>query len=747
MNKKGFTLIEVIVSVVLVSIVMVSLLSSLIQLRKTYSLVHENTDIVVYTSSIARVINNDLSNNNGIKMITCSSNTKCEMKMGNDTNRTIEILEHIEGEEPHENIKTSLRYLDTTKENEPKLIYIRTLELDRYIKNGVETTNGYRFLDLNSRKEEYTSDSNVGYIDVYTTLTVRVNNGIDEDISSNDILLYTAGRYDFSTLIGRTFTIALDGNGADEIDEEHTFIDEIFGIGFFGNGQVQNMSNQLRSIKKPLKRNKAFLGYYYKEGSSNEVMVIDAEGRIVSNNRFFKSDVAMPIDENDTSARVYAKWGDCKGGYYCDDTGKCVPKICTVNLDLSGGTSSYTQYNVKYKTLVPDIAANNLPYKNGNLFKGYYFSDESDKYHSDVGKGLKINEYYNNDAGVCELSLKAQWQQCAAGKFLKAPEDKTCRDCVIGSTSSAGASSCNACTGKTTTAAGSSTCNKDCSNALHVSTWKTATWNTNNTVTNLCAINTCNEGYHLSDNVCVPNIYTINLDKQSGSGGTSTVYYEYNTTRKVGGTTCYYYTNTSLTTCLANGYTISKPSRSNYTFKGYYSATSGGTNYINSSGTFVNNIYQKLPKEVNSNYTDTIKLYARWSRNAITDTLTWTSQGTVGYNGTFFPFDVTLYYSFTKGDDGNVTGTVKVTGSVSGVSGPTNYLKGDFSVGSWSKTFNEAVDTNSDWVSLSNYNFGKVNSITIEWDPDNDTTIWDPYSYQYIRINSWNESQSKKVDF
>ena len=51
MNKKGFTLIEIIVSIVLVSVVLVSLLASLIQLRKTYSVIHEDSDIIVYSSS------------------------------------------------------------------------------------------------------------------------------------------------------------------------------------------------------------------------------------------------------------------------------------------------------------------------------------------------------------------------------------------------------------------------------------------------------------------------------------------------------------------------------------------------------------------------------------------------------------------------------------------------------------------------------------------------------------------------
>ena len=60
MNKKGFTLIEVIVSIVLVSVVLVSMMATLLRLRDTYSIIHDNSDVIVYSSSIARVINNDL---------------------------------------------------------------------------------------------------------------------------------------------------------------------------------------------------------------------------------------------------------------------------------------------------------------------------------------------------------------------------------------------------------------------------------------------------------------------------------------------------------------------------------------------------------------------------------------------------------------------------------------------------------------------------------------------------------------
>ena len=59
MNKKGFTLVELIVSIVLVSIVLIALIGSLLQIRSAYAVVHDNSDVIVYTSSISRVINSD----------------------------------------------------------------------------------------------------------------------------------------------------------------------------------------------------------------------------------------------------------------------------------------------------------------------------------------------------------------------------------------------------------------------------------------------------------------------------------------------------------------------------------------------------------------------------------------------------------------------------------------------------------------------------------------------------------------
>ena len=131
-----------------------------------------------------------------------------------------------------------------------------------------------------------------------------------------------------------------------------------------------------------------------------------------------------------------------------------------------------------------------------------------------------------------------------------------------------------------------------------------------------------------------PNIYSIELDNQGANeSGKIKVWYKYKTVTSG----CYYYTDSKLTTCLEND-TITKPEKDGYTYAGYYSGLNGaGTNYVNSSGSFINNIYQKLPSEINTNYTDEITLYATWTAKSYT--VTADAQGgsissTTGWTGT-----------------------------------------------------------------------------------------------------------------
>ena len=96
-----------------------------------------------------------------------------------------------------------------------------------------------------------------------------------------------------------------------------------------------------------------------------------------------------------------------------------------------------------------------------------------------------------------------------------------------------------------------------------------------------------------------PGIYAITLNNQSAtSAGTATIYEKYATG---------WYGNSAATSSIS---TITKPTKTGYTFKGYYTSTScSGTQRINASGTITAG---------NTTYTSTGTLYACWEQDVST---------------------------------------------------------------------------------------------------------------------------------
>ena len=111
--------------------------------------------------------------------------------------------------------------------------------------------------------------------------------------------------------------------------------------------------------------------------------------------------------------------------------------------------------------------------------------------------------------GIYEYSMTSAngINACAAGKFSTGGAE-SCTNCVAGSYSGTGASGCIACAAGKTNTAGSGSCSSNCSNSAGVSTWYTPTWNSNNTMTNSCKVNTCSSSYHINGNACAKNSYT-----------------------------------------------------------------------------------------------------------------------------------------------------------------------------------------------------------------------------------------------
>nr|WP_283102073.1 MBG domain-containing protein [Olsenella intestinalis] len=97
------------------------------------------------------------------------------------------------------------------------------------------------------------------------------------------------------------------------------------------------------------------------------------------------------------------------------------------------------------------------------------------------------------------------------------------------------------------------------------------------------------------------NTPTITLDSQSATtAGTSAVYFKWSENA--------YYSDASRTTQIAS---IQEPTRTGYSFEGYYTEPNGGgTRYIDENGAFVNDLYSAV--------TGDTTLYAKWTTNTFT---------------------------------------------------------------------------------------------------------------------------------
>ena len=127
-----------------------------------------------------------------------------------------------------------------------------------------------------------------------------------------------------------------------------------------------------------------------------------------------------------------------------------------------------------------------------------------------IGKGLKSgsgsDQCQTCSAGTFNNGIYTFCQKASAGYYVSDTGASNQDACVKGSyASGTGNTKCTVCpAGKTNTANGSSSCAATCSNASGVSQWATPSWSTSNTVSNLCTISKCGQGYEYdsSNKIC-----------------------------------------------------------------------------------------------------------------------------------------------------------------------------------------------------------------------------------------------------
>lgn len=380
MNRKGFTLIELIVSIVLVSVVMVSMLMALVKLRENYSTVNENANALVYSNAASRIINNDILQNDGIKNVSCSANhLNCDMMLGNGNKRQLQIIEIAEdfssqtdegkiktcqnycknnSDKSNENCncngkkaigiietkKTSLVYYDTTKEK--KLKYIKTFELETKTQIdsgslGFSTISGYSFLSLDTKYNTYKSNKD-GYENKLATVIVRTYNGYDAEDRTYDIKMYSTSTYsEDSQLAGTVFKLKIIDDGDITKASPSTFYLK-YDVGYYKDLDGEEIDS-LDNVSS--KTGYTLIGY----NDSNGKEVIDKNGNFLSKIAFDNTNTSKKEGEVRPvwSANTYVVSFNASGG------------------TLKGNASKEVTYDSTYGEL-PTVS------REGYTFLGWY---------------------------------------------------------------------------------------------------------------------------------------------------------------------------------------------------------------------------------------------------------------------------------------------------------------------------------------------------------------------------------------
>ena len=137
MKKSGFTLVELTISIALLSVVMVFILNFLVLVKKEDTGISEVTDMELDKSIISKSINSDVLNNGYISSYSCTSSL-CNITLNSGEKRTLEVNENI------------IKY---TNASNNKVLLSRKTSLNYSIKSEELTTIDK--IILTSEKSEY----------------------------------------------------------------------------------------------------------------------------------------------------------------------------------------------------------------------------------------------------------------------------------------------------------------------------------------------------------------------------------------------------------------------------------------------------------------------------------------------------------------------------------------------------------------------------------------------------------------
>ena len=123
MDRKGFTLIEISVSVALLSVVLLFVINMLTIIRNDEDNIAVDTKLELNKAIISKTINDDILNNDGIKNVTCENELSCSLTLNKDD--ALRKIYITKGTDNKENALVSVLNYEEIKEGNTNILFTR----------------------------------------------------------------------------------------------------------------------------------------------------------------------------------------------------------------------------------------------------------------------------------------------------------------------------------------------------------------------------------------------------------------------------------------------------------------------------------------------------------------------------------------------------------------------------------------------------------------------------------------------
>ncbi len=340
MKKQGFTLMELILSIVLVSIIIVTMVGTLLKIRESYSIINQNIEARTYKALVSKVINEHFMNNGGVKRIVCSSDKKCELILGNNKSMTLEIVNNIiDSEEVKDNsnnvvanreiLISSLKYYGNNYEYVKSIKSVKTT-----YQNGTIMNDGYNFNSISFEKPyEYDNKNDSNLKDSIYRITILMSD------PKYNMELYSTAKVDYEEL-KRLYVLTYDNRG---------------GYDCYQTVALDNTPWGTLCRPKTNQEGYSFWGWFNQPSSGTEILdTTIAKGNMTAyaqwTNRRFTCPSGQYLPQNQTDCKpclednyceglnnvLFDKFNDqgitpCNSGYHTTGKGSTSANNCMIN--------------------------------------------------------------------------------------------------------------------------------------------------------------------------------------------------------------------------------------------------------------------------------------------------------------------------------------------------------------------------------------------------------------------------------